>query len=227
MSSKYLGIDQRFTSSGLVVIDESGQMVHYQIASSNPKESHFKRAWDILKVIEQVVVEQKVTHISIEGLAFGGHGNVTRSLAILQGIIVANLQFSPPTGHSIIGPQIAIVTPTTLKLSATGGGRADKKQMKACLPEEIRDKIKKMSSKIDDLTDAYFLAQYIYINGIPSVKPIDSSTSCKKTRTSKSTKSKKATKLLPKPKSTKTIGAIRPKLMLRRRPILEFGNSSY
>lgn len=160
---KYLGIDQSFTSCGLVVIDDYSQLIYHSIVKSNPKDTVFKRAWDILKAIEKILVEYQVNYIAIEGLAFAKIGNATRSLAILQGVLVSNLQYNPPVGHKLKSSEIPIISPSMLKKYATGKGKATKLDMIKALPLNISQQWSTISIKngLDDLADAYHISFYL------------------------------------------------------------------
>lgn len=159
---RFLGIDQSFTSTGVTVLDQSGNLIHSAIIKSIPSNSHFKRAWDILKAIEKIILDYQINHIAIEGLALAKIGNATRSLAILQGILVANLQYNPPSNHKLSTNEILIVAPRCLKKFATGKGTAKKAEMIAALPDQIKNQMGSQSkSTLSDLADAYHLANYL------------------------------------------------------------------
>jgi Holliday junction resolvasome RuvABC endonuclease subunit len=153
----YLGIDQSYTSSGIVVVKD--QELLYSSVFKTPKdEDIFDRAWRISEHVLEVVEKFGVELIAIEGLAFGMTGNATRDLAGLQFLIVSKVR-------QIAKKRIVIVSPKSLKVFATTNGKAKKKDMIGALPDEIVSVFKgegyKLTTGLADLADAYFLAQYV------------------------------------------------------------------
>lgn len=191
---RFLGIDQSFTSCGIVVLDDNN-MVYFQIIESNPQNSIYQRSWFILSQINQIIIRYQVNYIGIEGLAMAiVSGNATRSLAILQGVLVTNLLFLPPHGNQLKDPYLTLVAPMQLKKYATGKGKANKSDMIKAVPSEIKQGWK-FIPKIswDDLADAYFIAKYLQQN-YSTFKDL-------KQDTVKSTKNKSTkTKILNKPR---------------------------
>jgi Holliday junction resolvasome RuvABC endonuclease subunit len=152
-----LGIDQSYTSSGLVVVD--GDKLLYSGVFKTPKDMDiFERAWRIGEHVLEKIEEFGVEAVAIEGLAFGMTGNATRDLAGLQFVIVSKIQF-------VAGKLVAVISPKSLKVFATANGKATKKEMIAAVPEDVNSIFKgqgyKLTTGLADLSDAYFLAQYI------------------------------------------------------------------
>jgi len=158
----YIGIDQSYTSTGMVILNEKKELVSTKILSTNAKDDIFKRSWELSEEIVEEIKCYQPCLISIEGLAFSMTGNATRDLAGLQFLIVSKIKF-------ILNHDITIVAPPSLKKFATGNGKAKKEDMINSLPVEIFDyftktlKIKKTKG-LTDLTDAYFLASYLLEN---------------------------------------------------------------
>lgn len=155
---KVLGIDQSFTSCGIVVL-EDGQIIHVERYVSNKEADTYSRAWDVAQRILEVVQIFKPERVAIEGLSFGARGDATRNLGGLIYVIICTLRFIGSTQC------IDILPPQTIKKFATGSGRADKNQMVAALPKDVRDKFDSLGVKkttgLTDLTDAYFIAKLI------------------------------------------------------------------
>lgn len=149
-----MGIDQSYTSTGVVVIDDVTGIVGAAIISSDPEELMFDRAWHVATAVAALVQKHSPDSIYIEGLAFGMRGSATRDLAGLQYSIYQQIRATKPT----------IISPTTLKKFATGSGKSDKKAMKASVPDADIDTMKafqKVNAKqLADLVDAYWLAHY-------------------------------------------------------------------
>jgi Holliday junction resolvasome RuvABC endonuclease subunit len=154
---KILGIDQSYTCSGLVIINE-GIVEHAEVFNTPKEDDIFKRAYDIVCHIAKMVKEYNITKVNIEGLAFGMRGNATRDLAGLQFMIVSNLKF-------VYGVEVNIISPKSLKKFATQNGKAKKIEMFEALPEDVQMKFtqeyKFLKTKgLYDVTDAYWLAKY-------------------------------------------------------------------
>lgn len=160
--SKILGIDQSFTSSGLVVIDKTSKDVVFCERFCSTKEFDiFERAWEVVNKIVQIANIYHPEIIIIEGLAFGGFGNSTRNLSGLQFMIISQLRF-------VHGFDVEVVAPTTVKKIASGSGGAKKKDVLANLPPEVLEYFKSLGYKktkgLLDLNDAYWIAQSYFLS---------------------------------------------------------------
>jgi len=159
-----MGIDQSFTSCGVVVLDEKSGVVRAKIIKSDKTKTDFERSWTIFKEIYALAQECNVKTIAIEGLAFGKFGNATRSLAILQGVLVTNLLYLKMLdGKENRTTKVEIITPSRLKKFATNNGKATKKEMISAVPGDLALEWKKVwkSKGVEDLADAYFLAKIL------------------------------------------------------------------
>jgi len=157
----FMGLDQSYTSSGVVIIDQNGQVLVSEVFRSRQGESDFQRSWSLYSDILNLVQKYQVKYLTIEGLAFGKFGNATRSLAILQGVLITNLQYLKGETYDSGLEKIEVITPSALKKFATGNGRADKKLMISHVPSYLLSewRTKFAGKSIDDLADAYFLAR--------------------------------------------------------------------
>lgn len=152
-----MGIDQSFTSSGIVILDEYNSISFSSIISSDKNIDIFERSYLISQAISNIITEHSPSFIALEGLAFGGFGNATRQLSGLQFMIVNSIR-------KINNLDCIIVPPTSLKKFATTKGSADKKLMYESTPSNIKQhfiskKIKKTKG-LYDCIDAYWLAKY-------------------------------------------------------------------
>lgn len=162
---RILGLDQSFTKSGIVVV-ESGNpdMLHYEKFTSTVGNDYFERAWQVALHIQNIVEKFNIDGVFIEGLAFGSRGDQTRNLGGLQYSVINMLRF----GECSLRPEVVIVAPTTLKKFATGKGNVKKDVMIETLQEQYPKEFNifygemrvRKSTGLDDMTDAYFLAQY-------------------------------------------------------------------
>lgn len=154
---KVLGIDQSYTSTGLVILE--GEELEYHDIIAEPKKTKdfiekISNATSISENIQKLVRLYQIKLVVIEGLAFASFGDATRNLAALQALIIAKLQ-------ELGGVKVVIVPPTSLKKKACGNGRAKKEEVFEALPEDVKEvfgKLPKTKGRYD-LTDAYFLAQ--------------------------------------------------------------------
>lgn len=155
----YVGIDQSFTCSGIVILDEDYSMLGAHTIETKVKEysSNFFRAKHIantlLEIIEGYSPDYKIK-VGIEGLPYGARSNVTRNLAGLQYAIATALP-----DHVLL--ELEEYPPTSVKKFATGNGRAEKEDLFQALPPDVKsafEEIPKTRGRYD-LTDAYFIAK--------------------------------------------------------------------
>ena len=177
MDVYFMGIDQSFTSTGIVILNRFGTVIFTEIIQTDKKLSDFQRSWNIFYRIYHIIQQYGIKYIGIEGLAFGKFGNATRSLAILQGVLVTNLLYLKELGSTItsVDTNVEIITPTTLKKFATGAGRADKTAVIKNIPDYILKRWREQyhAKCINDLADAYFLAKYmLQTTKLPLIKII-------------------------------------------------------
>lgn len=156
---KVLGLDQSFTSTGVVVMDERKSVIWMGTVTTkkqtDDKQEIFHRARKIVQEISDIISEYKIDFVSIEQLAYGSVGDATRNLAGLQFMLI----------DMFIENDIPFMTvpPTSLKKYATDKGNCSKDLMVECLPSvpvDIKGQIEKhpKSKGRYDLADAYWLA---------------------------------------------------------------------
>ena len=152
---KILGIDQSYTSTGVVLL-ENGALLKGHKFSADKSVNRFAQAYEITIHLAGIVDEFKPDIIAIEGLAFGMRGNVTRDLGGLQFVIISHLQ-------EVKGRVIEIIAPTSAKKFATGSGRAKKEEMIESLPESVHSYFiglgVKKTTGLGDLADAFWIAK--------------------------------------------------------------------
>jgi Holliday junction resolvasome RuvABC endonuclease subunit len=152
----FIGIDQSYTSTGIVVVDVNGDVVSTQRVTSTKEDDIFVRADAVSSAIADYVAQWQPTRVAIEGLAFGMTGSATRDLAGLQFLAIIKTRakgFSP-----------MIVSPSSLKKLALGVGKGSKQEMIAALPVAVADRFAlegyKKTKGLGDMADAYWLAQF-------------------------------------------------------------------
>ncbi len=152
---RVLGLDQSFTSTGIIVFDNS-KMIHAECVKTTTETDKFFRAYSIAEHIFKLCEEYDIKYIMMEGLSFGARGDATRDLGGLQYTIIirCSVQGKIP---------VTIIAPTSLKKYATGSGRAKKEQVINALPESVHNKFLELGYKkttgLQDLADAYFLGR--------------------------------------------------------------------
>ena len=158
----FLGIDQSFRSSGIVILDESAAVIVATTVVAPKDIDIFSRALFVAEAISnQFIKVHNPTIIGLEGLAFSNIGNATRDLAGLQFTIVNYLRGN----HNCTEDNLIIVPPTSLKKFATTKGNAKKEVMVDFLPENVLELFQKKNYKkttgLYDVTDAYWIARYL------------------------------------------------------------------
>ena len=151
-----MGIDQSFTSTGLVILDGKN-LIHYEVIHSSKDREIVGRLQQIYQRILKLTIHFKPDHIIIEGLGFGARGNATRDLGGLFYCIQDRLI------HDLNFDSIHTVAPTSLKKFATNFGKASKQQMLEALPEDISMVFThhyKKTKGLMDLVDGYWLAEW-------------------------------------------------------------------
>lgn len=158
MSSSFniMGIDQSFTSTGVVVMDNKKDVVVMDVIATSKttddKKEIFWRARSIVSSVLDTISSNNVGFVAIEQLAYGSVGDATRNLAGLQFMII----------NMLIDRDIPFITvpPTSLKKYATSKGNCGKQEMVDSLPHGIKEEIEKYPKTKGryDLADAYWLA---------------------------------------------------------------------
>lgn len=153
-----LGIDQSLSSTGMVII--AGDTIVYAEAFRTVKkdtdyvEDVMARTMQISAHICRLVTAYSVDFVVIEEPSLGSHGNATRSLAMLFGVLLSDLRK--------MGLTPTTVPPKSLKKAATGNGNAGKPLMLSAVPELLRLRLEKtpITKGRYDIADAYHLANY-------------------------------------------------------------------
>lgn len=156
---KILGIDQSFTSTGFVVVDDEEDILEVGTIKTNEEMGDVHdRVAVVVKELKLVALRHNVDKIALEGLAFNMIGNATRNLAGLQFVIVNNFRANPKYED-----HVTIIAPNQIKKFAIKGD-ATKQEMVDALPKDVLELILnkgyKKTTGLYDITDAYFIAMY-------------------------------------------------------------------
>lgn len=155
----YTGIDQSYRNSGIVIVDDKGSVVKFEVVQTLKEDGdYFTRA----KIASESIVntvktvseysEGVIEDVGLEGLAFSLKGMTLQNLAGLQWMIVNGLRDE--------GFHTPVFTPSTVKKFATGSGKAKKGDMWEALPEKVKKRFEQVSKSNgrEDLADAYWIA---------------------------------------------------------------------
>jgi len=157
-----IGVDQSLTGTGVVIIDEQGDIVHHEVIASSKKDGDvYCRVNNIISRLNEILGEFYVKEARIEGIAMGAKGHIA-DLGGLQHVIVNQLRYL----HDM---PVEVIAPKSLKKICTGNGNANKWMMFDSLPNDVKllfeDEYKfskregkTISGNGFDATDAYHLA---------------------------------------------------------------------
>jgi len=157
----YIGIDQSYTSTGLIGLDDNQHIIAQEVISSLKCDGdYFTRAKVVSESVANKInqIDQYTDHqikVACEGLAFSLRGHTLQNLAGLQFMIVNAIREE--------GFDVKILTPSTVKKNATGSGKATKQDMFDSLPENVQKMFETIpkSQGREDLTDAFWIANMI------------------------------------------------------------------
>ena len=150
-----LGIDPSLTSTGLALLDVSGDEHEWitSVVKSSPKsytddlQGMNQRMADICLAIDHFWGVEEVDLVVVEGLSFGSHGSATRNLAGLWWRVIDQV-FSFEQGD------VRVVAPATRAKYAAGNGRASKSDVLA----SVRDLHPTADVPGHDVADAVAMA---------------------------------------------------------------------
>lgn len=157
----YIGIDQSYRSSGIIITNDQSEIVKQEIVSTlKDYGSYFRRAKIASESIASIVntldeYTDEDIHIGIEGLAHGIRSHTLQNLAGLQFMIVNAIED--------MGFKVAVYTPSTLKKFATGSGKGSKEDMFTALPGKVQKMFESIpkSHGREDLVDAYWISRKV------------------------------------------------------------------
>jgi len=151
----YVGIDPSLSATGLVMINERGEIVEQRLINTE-LENYLcieQRLLDIMSSIIFLNGVMKLSYVYIEDLPYLSKGGAIFERAGLLYLITTFL-FQNNIPYKLIKP-------TTLKKWSTGSGRADKADM-------MNEALTKYGIEFtdDNLCDAFFLSQMARLKNI-------------------------------------------------------------
>lgn len=150
-SVRVLGVDPGYERLGVAVVEKniSGKeiLVYSDCIRTDKKLSHPERLAVISRTLNEIIKEYKPGILATETLFFENNQRTAMHVAEARGVILA----AGSTQNLIV----CEYSPLQIKVSATGHGRADKKQMIRMIPLLIKISKVKM---LDDEYDAIAIA---------------------------------------------------------------------
>ena len=147
---KYIGVDLSLTGTGIVCLDDDGNLIKQELIKTSSKQSTEERILEISYKIKEFCKEyDRLCTFFIEGLSFGSRGQKMLELAALHYFIRIEVYASPCKYH--------VVPPTQVKKYITGKGNCEKNLM-------LLKAYKKWNIEFDDnnVCDAFCIAKYGY-----------------------------------------------------------------
>ena len=147
---KILGIDPGIGRCGFAVLESSGKEITMKECGcivTQAGEPESKRLLEIRKDLNYIIHKWQPTMISIESLFFATNAKTAMSVGQARGVILVTA-----AEHNL---KLVEVTPLQVKMSVTGFGKADKKQVETMVTKLL--KLKKIP-KPDDSADACAIA---------------------------------------------------------------------
>ena len=146
---KYIGIDLSLTGTGVVVLDDDGNLLEKHLISTSSKQTIEERILKIANTIKEITNQYKLCTFFIEGLSFGSRGQKMLELAALHYFVRIDVYCSHHVYH--------VIPPTKVKKYITGKGNCEKNLM-------LLKAYKKWNIEFEDdnVCDAFCMAKYGY-----------------------------------------------------------------
>lgn len=145
-----LGIDPGYDRCGWAVLQRVGREIHaigYGCIETNRQDAKLQRLGHICDEVTAILGKVKIDEIAMESLVFGRNVSTALPVSEVRGVIQALAwQNQIP---------VAEYGPSTIKLTITGYGKADKQQVYALLEKQVKLEKK---PKLDDTGDALAVA---------------------------------------------------------------------
>lgn len=143
----WVGLDLSLTGTGLIFLNESGDIINQKLIKTTPKDTIEVRILQILKNIRLALKQKDIIQINMEGLSFGSRGQ-----AMLE---LAGLHYHIKIYFFRKNYKYQTIPPTTLKKHISGKGNSKKELM-------LMKIYKKYGIEFSDnnLADAFALARY-------------------------------------------------------------------
>lgn len=147
---KILGIDPGIGRTGYAIIDNSrkeAKLLECGCITTQAGGNEYHRLLEIKKDLDEIIKKHRPESMCIESLFFANNAKTVMSVGQARGVIMVTA-----AEHKL---QLIEVTPLQVKISATGYGKADKRQVLKMIMTLL--KLKK-APKPDDAADACAIA---------------------------------------------------------------------
>jgi len=163
LKKKYrvLGIDCGTAIVGWAVLEKTRKkidIINYGDIRTKAKQKIDSRLNDIFLAINTIIEKYKPTDMAVEDLFFFKNNKTVISVSEARGVILLS--------GAIHGLNIKGYTPLQVKMSVTGYGRAEKKQIQFMVTKILQ---LKEIPKCDDIADALAIA-FCHLNSVDSIK---------------------------------------------------------
>ena len=153
-TKRVISLDQSLTHAGWIVW-EDGLIYDYGVIKTTNQDPDHIRIMNIVEQLRNIIIENNVETLVLEGLSFG---SISTSVRVLSGLYYSILIMNELEGNDFVE-----FSPTSVKKFATGSGKAKKPDMWKALPDNVKAKFEKTHKTIAsgkyDLADGYFIGQ--------------------------------------------------------------------
>jgi Holliday junction resolvasome RuvABC endonuclease subunit len=149
--TRIISIDQSYSATGYSIW-EGDKLYDFGVISSNKEDATHIRIKYIIDRLRNIIQDEDITHLVLEGLSLGGVSNSSRSLGALFYCIQILCDD--------LGIPFEDIPPKTVKKIWTGNGNSSKKDMEKACPEDLLKKIeaspfKTISKGRRDIIDSF------------------------------------------------------------------------
>jgi len=147
---KILGIDPGIGRTGYALLEQAGNDISLKqvgCITTTIGDIEYKRLLEIKQDLDQLIRKFKPDAVCVESLFFAANAKTAMSVGQARGVIMVTA-----AEHKL---KIIEITPLQVKISATGYGKADKRQVHTMMMKVL--KLKKIP-KPDDAADAVAIA---------------------------------------------------------------------
>lgn len=145
---KIIAIDPGYDRCGVAVVEvgKPSKLVDSLCITTDKKDSQEKRLLKVFEEISKIIKKHKPTFLAVETLFFSINKKTAIKVAEARGVVVLLA--------GMYNLELIEISPQEVKLSMTGSGNADKKQLQKMTALTLKIDIK---DKLDDEVDAIAL----------------------------------------------------------------------
>ena len=151
---RILGIDPGYDIVGWSVLDDGFKVVNYGVIKTSPQDDYDERLLQIHRSLNNIIEEFNPHCAAVEKIFFQNNTKTAISVAKAIGVIILTLRLK--------GISYSEYSPTEIKHSVTGYGKADKDQVYFMMKKLL--KLESIEGP-DDAADALAIAICHQLNG--------------------------------------------------------------